>query len=277
MIELKDISKKYDDISVLEQVNWRFKSNAITVLIGLSGSGKTTLLRIMDLLEEPTLGQIVFDGVLVGTAESERLDLRRKMSLVSQRPVLFNDTVYQNVVYGLNVRGVSADLRKEKADWILDVVGLAGFENRKSDTLSGGEIQRVAIARSLITNPDVLFLDEPTTNLDVKSKATIEDLILRIPQEFKTSIIMATHDIRQCTRMADDIVSITDNHLIAVRYPQEIFGVTADSEDIMKQGSVTGLVTNNQDGLITIKVGKEFVYGISDIKTGEQVSILVSR
>jgi tungstate transport system ATP-binding protein len=277
LIELKDISKKYDDISVLEQVNWRFKSNAITVLIGLSGSGKTTLLRIMDLLEEPTSGQIVFDGVLVGTAESERLDLRRKMSLVSQRPVLFNDTVYQNVVYGLNVRGVSADLRKEKADWILDVVGLAGFENRKSDTLSGGEIQRVAIARSLITNPDVLFLDEPTTNLDVKSKATIEDLILRIPQEFKTSIIMATHDIRQCTRMADDIVSITDNHLIAVRYPQEIFGVTADSEDIMKQGSVTGLVTNNQDGLITIKVGKEFVYGISDIKTGEQVSILVSR
>ncbi len=177
MIELRNLSKKFDDLYVLEGVNWEFRTGAISVIVGPSGSGKTTLIRIMDLLEEPSGGSIYMNGAEIGGSESEKLKIRRTMSLVPQRPVLFNDTVYNNICYPLKIRGESSSLVSEKALWALEVVGLKDYGVRKAATLSGGEVQRVAIARALITDPKVLFLDEPTTNLDVNEKARMEELI----------------------------------------------------------------------------------------------------
>ena len=225
MIELRNLNKKFDDIYVFEGVNWRFQSGAISVIVGPSGSGKTTLIRIMDLLEEPTGGSVYLNGIEIGGAESEKLKMRRKMALVPQRPVLFNDTVYNNVCYPLKIRGESSRIVAEKALWALEVVGLKDYNLRKAATLSGGEIQRVAIARALITDPEVLFLDEPTTNLDVNAKARMEELILTVPKQIGSTVVMATHDIAQCQKLADDIIAITSNQLVLVDSPDQVFSI----------------------------------------------------
>ena len=147
------------------------------------------------------------------------------MSLVSQRPVLFNDTVYNNVAYPLKVRGEPYSTVSHKSLSVLELVGLKDYKLRRAVTLSGGEIQRVAIARALITEPDVLFLDEPTTNLDINAKVKIEDLIRDIPRSMGSTVIMATHDIAQCQKLADEIIAITSNTLVSVDTPDQILSI----------------------------------------------------
>ena len=225
MIELNNLSKEFQDIYILEDINWQFKSGAISVIVGPSGSGKTTLIRMMGLLEEPSRGAIYFNGVETGLSDSENLKSRRRMSLVSQRPVLFNDTVYNNVAYPLKVRGEPYSTVSHKSLSVLELVGLKDYKLRRAVTLSGGEIQRVAIARALITEPDVLFLDEPTTNLDINAKVKIEDLIRDIPRSMGSTVIMATHDIAQCQKLADEIIAITSNTLVSVDTPDQILSI----------------------------------------------------
>tara|TARA_B100000029_G_C17474105_1_gene923011 strand:+ start:542 stop:1234 length:693 start_codon:yes stop_codon:yes gene_type:complete len=225
MIELRDLSKKFDDLYVLKSVNWKFQESAISVILGPSGSGKTTLIRMMDLLEEPSSGSIYLDGVEVGASEAEKLEIRRKMALVPQRPVLFNDTVYNNISYPLRIRGETSRIVAEKVSWALELVGLKDYNLRKAWTLSGGEIQRVAIARALIIDPEVLFLDEPTNNLDVNAKSKMEDLILTVPKNIGSTVIMATHDIAQCQKLANDIIAIVSNQLVSVDGPEQAFYV----------------------------------------------------
>ena len=225
MIELNNLSKEFQDIYILEDINWQFKSGAISVIVGPSGSGKTTLIRMMGLLEEPSRGSIYFNGVEIGLSDSENLKSRRRMSLVSQRPVLFNDTVYNNVAYPLKVRGEPYSTVSHKSLSVLELVGLKDYRLRRAVTLSGGEIQRVAIARALITEPDVLFLDEPTTNLDINAKVKIEDLIRDIPKSMGSTVIMATHDIAQCQKLADEIIAITSNTLVSVDTPDQILSI----------------------------------------------------
>ena len=225
MIELNNLSKEFQDIYILEDINWQFKSGAISVIVGPSGSGKTTLIRMMGLLEEPSRGAIYFNGVETGLSDSENLKSRRRMSLVSQRPVLFSDTVYNNVAYPLKVRGEPYSTVSHKSLSVLELVGLKDYKLRRAVTLSGGEIQRVAIARALITEPDVLFLDEPTTNLDINAKVKIEDLIRDIPRSMGSTVIMATHDIAQCQKLADEIIAITSNTLVSVDTPDQILSI----------------------------------------------------
>ena len=225
MIELNNLSKEFQDIYILEDINWQFKSGAISVIVGPSGSGKTTLIRMMGLLEEPSRGSIYFNGVETGLSDSENLKSRRRMSLVSQRPVLFNDTVYNNVAYPLKVRGEPYSTVSHKSLSVLELVGLKDYKLRRAVTLSGGEIQRVAIARALITEPDVLLLDEPTTNLDINAKVKIEDLIRDIPRSMGSTVIMATHDIAQCQKLADEIIAITSNTLVSVDTPDQILSI----------------------------------------------------
>ena len=225
MIELNNLSKEFQDIYILEDINWQFKSGAISVIVGPSGSGKTTLIRMMGLLEEPSRGAIYFNGVETGLSDSENLKSRRRMSLVSQRPVLFNDTVYNNVAYPLKVRGEPYSTVSHKSLSVLELVGLKDYKLRRAVTLSGGEIQRVAIARALITEPDVLCLDEPTTNLDINAKVKIEDLIRDIPRSMGSTVIMATHDIAQCQKLADEIIAITSNTLVSVDTPDQILSI----------------------------------------------------
>lgn len=159
--------------------------------VGKNGAGKTTLLYILSGLLRPTAGEVRFSGRPV-SHNGQDLDTRRKMTLVMQSPWLFRGTVLFNVAYGLRARGVSRRESRRRALAALGEVGLAGLEGRRADGLSGGEAQRVALARALVLEPEVLLLDEPTSNLDRESYLCVERVLQKISSAGR-SLVFATH------------------------------------------------------------------------------------
>jgi tungstate transport system ATP-binding protein len=216
-IEVKGLYKGYGEAEILKDINLSVEPGEVLALIGPTGSGKTTLLRLIGLLEKPTTGVIIVDGLEVtGLSEGERLKARRRMAMVFQKPVMFKTSVRENVSYGLKIRGESEiDKRVEAA---IEAVGLSGYEARDANTLSGGEMQRIALARALVMEPELLLLDEPTANLDPKTAAAIDALVSR----FKGTVIMATHNMLQARRLADRVAVLVEGRLVEVGEPREV-------------------------------------------------------
>ncbi|MDD1694914.1 MAG: ATP-binding cassette domain-containing protein, partial [Methanoregula sp.] len=201
----------------------KIKKGEIFTLIGPSGSGKTTLLRVLDLLDLQSDGRLVFDGTDTHAPETVRLAIRRRMSMVFQKPAVLNTTVAENVAFGLKFRGVPRRESQRKVLSALELVDLLPFANRRAPTLSGGEMQRVALARAMVTEPELLLLDEPTANLDPVSSEMIENLIVRINREMHTTIVLSTHDMIQGQRLADHIGVIMGGRLAQVGTINDIF------------------------------------------------------
>lgn len=223
MIAVRDISRTVAGRNILEGITLDIRKGEIFTLIGPSGSGKTTLIRLLDLLDRPGSGAIIFDGIDTGGSEQVRLSIRRRIGMVFQKPTVLNTTVEENVGFGLKFRGEEKPGIRKRVRSALDLVGLKGFEERSAGTLSGGEMQRVALARAIVTEPEVLLLDEPTANLDPVSSEVIETLILQIKKEFGTTIIMSTHDMVQGQRLADRIGVIMNGRLIQTGTAADIF------------------------------------------------------
>ena len=224
ILKIEHLYKKYSKKYVLEDINLEVQKGELFTIIGPNGAGKTTLLRLIDLLDSPTSGRIIFDGFdTTKCSETEKIHLRRRMSFVFQKPVLFNTTVFENVAYGLKIRKVDKSTIKRKVMEILELVGLADLWNKQAIKLSGGEAQRVALARALIVEPEILLLDEPTANLDPRSTAMIEKIILNVNKEKKTTIVMATHNMFQAKRIAQRIAFLFYGKIIEVGKPDEIF------------------------------------------------------
>jgi len=215
----------FGEKEVLRNVNLKIQNREIFALIGPSGSGKTTLLRILNFFEIPKKGYIEFNGM----KNSEMINIRRKMSLIFQTPVIFNKSVFDNVAYALRVRGIDEKIIKKKVSDALDTVGLTGIEKQKARTLSGGEAQRMAFARAIVYDPEILLLDEPTANLDPSNVMKIEDIIKRIRNERGTTIAIATHNIPQVRRIADRVGILLNGELIEVNSKEGIFSKPKDA------------------------------------------------
>src|SRR4030042_500630 len=162
LLETVNLGHKYDGSPVLKDASLNVSRGEAFGLIGPTGSGKTTLLRLLDLLEVPSSGKIYFEGVDVTHLGKHRLEIRRRMSFVQQKPIVFTTSVYDNIACGLRWRGEKNETIHQKVDNALELVNLAEYKNRNAKTLSGGETQLVVIARALVTQPEVLLLDEPT-------------------------------------------------------------------------------------------------------------------
>jgi ABC-type sugar transport system ATPase subunit len=235
-IEVKGLCKSYGRAEILRDIDLTVEHGEVLALIGPTGSGKTTLLRLIDLLEEPTNGEVKIDGMgVTGLPERDRLKIRRRMAMVFQKPVMFRENVLENVSYGLKIRGErKIDGRVREA---ILAVGLEGYEPRDANTLSGGEMQRIALARALVLEPDLLLLDEPTANLDPKTATAIDALISR----FEGTVIMATHNMHQARRLSDRIAVLVEGRLISLGSPKEILDVKGLSdlpEDLHSRSSV---------------------------------------
>ncbi len=225
-LEVRSLSKSIGKAVILHEVSLTVERGEILGLIGPTGSGKTTLLRIINLLDEPSTGSILFgDKEVSGRPEKESLATRRKMAMVFQKPVMFKASVKENVSYGLRMRGkqdrdekISISSRVEEA---LEMVGLSGYESRDANTLSGGEMQRIALARALILQPELLLLDEPTANLDPRSAASIDSL-LRSLAGSRTTVILATHNMEQCHKLAGRVAVLQAGRLAALGKSEEI-------------------------------------------------------
>ena len=223
LIETVNLCHRYGDEVILNNINMGVDRGEVFALIGPTGAGKTTLLRLIDLLEVPASGKIYFNGNDVTQAGRSRLEARRRMAFVLQKPVVFNTSVYGNIAYGLKWRGAGKSSIHQKVNSILEMVNLSSYKNRNARTLSGGEVQRVAIASAIAIEPEILLLDEPTANLDPISTSRIEELITDIVHQYNTTIIMATHDMTQGQRLADRIGVLIDGEIHQTGGWREIF------------------------------------------------------
>ncbi len=174
-VSVKNLSKVYDGRHVLKDLDFEVSEGELTAVIGPNGAGKTTLIRILGLLEAQTTGEVYFDGVNIQNMGA-KWSLRRRMALVPQRPAVFNTSVYGNIAVGLKVRGEKKSIEKRVKN-VLRTTGLSRLEQKNARTLSGGEKQLLAMARAIVLEPELLLLDEPTSNLDPENTALVEDII----------------------------------------------------------------------------------------------------
>jgi tungstate transport system ATP-binding protein len=217
--QLEQVVKGYGGRSVLALDALLVEEGESLALLGPSGAGKSTLLRLLNFLEPPDTGRIIYRSSILNSALPPPLSLRREVTTVFQRPILLDTTVRGNVAYGLRLR----DQRDDQAvDAVLNRVGLAHMANVRAHTLSGGEAQRVALARAIVLKPRVLLLDEPTANLDPYNVSLIEAIVRELHQR-GTTIVIVTHNIFQARRLADRAALLLDGRLVEIGTVQQIF------------------------------------------------------
>ena len=211
-LAISHVYKSYDGKPVLQDCSYSFEKSGTYVLMGPNGSGKSTFFRICAFLEEPDRGEVNYlsGGILMG----KNIELRRRITLLLPKVGVFNTTVFKNVSYGLIIRGISRDEITEKADNVLDFVGLIHKKNQKALTLSSGEMQRLGIARAMVVEPEILFLDEPTASVDQENTEILEDIILRMKRMGKSIVVITTHDLAQAERLADCLLLMKDGKII---------------------------------------------------------------
>ncbi|GGD40539.1 hypothetical protein GCM10012288_13260 [Malaciobacter pacificus] len=211
LYSLKNIEQYYEGRRVLNIPNLTINENQIVGFFGPNGSGKSTLFSILSFINNPSNGELIYKGI-----ENKKLDLKTKQSvvMVPQNPYLLKRTVYENIAYGLKLRGEKENL-DDKVFEALSVVGLSNsFAKRKWSQLSGGEAQRVALAARLILKPKVLILDEPTSGVDTNSAQLIKEAILTAKQDYNTTIFISSHDHNWLNHICDKKVALFQGNLI---------------------------------------------------------------
>jgi putative ABC transport system ATP-binding protein len=205
LFELDDASLEIDDRTILDRVSLRVPARGITVLLGPSGAGKSMILRLLNRLEVPTRGEVRFRGEPVATLDP--LVLRRRVGMVFQRPAPFPGTVRDNLLVA------DPDVDDAALEAALGGAGLdAAFLDRSADALSGGEAQRMCLARTLVTGPEALLMDEPTSALDPDARAHLERTARRHADEGRP-VLWVTHDFEQADRLADDVLVVVDGRI----------------------------------------------------------------
>jgi putative ABC transport system ATP-binding protein len=210
---VESVSHAYGDVEVLHDVNLVVEPGALVALVGPSGSGKSTLLHLMGSLERPTRGRIVVAGVDVGELRQPAEFRRTAVGFVFQLHYLLPTlTVLQNVELPMVAAGVGASERGQRAQALLEDVGLLGRERSRTSELSGGERQRVAVARALSNRPKLVLADEPTGSLDSVASAQVWRLLARVCRRDGTTVIVASHD-REAGAYANQSVQLVDGRL----------------------------------------------------------------
>jgi tungstate transport system ATP-binding protein len=209
---LQQLVKNYEGRRVVDVETLSIYRGEILALVGPSGAGKSTLLRLLNFLEPPDQGSVIFQGVDFFSSNGAALELRRKVTMVFQRPMLLNRSVWENVAFGLNLRGQRQV--DEKITSALEQVGLSNLKRARARTLSGGEAQRVALARAIVLRPEVLLLDEPTANLDPYNVGLIENIVSQLNRDQGTTIVVVTHNVFQAKRLAHRVAFLLDGKII---------------------------------------------------------------
>ena len=278
LVELIDIGQTREGRDILKDVNIQIDRGEVFAMIGPTGAGKTTLLRIINLLDNPGNGVLLYDGNDAASSDKFRLESRRRMAFVLQKPVVFNTSVYDNIAYGLKWRGINKPQVRKKVDEMLDITGLAEYRSRNARTLSGGEMQRVAIARAVATDPELLLLDEPTANLDPVSAAKIEDILTNIIKQNGITVIMATHDMAQGQRLADRIAVLVNGEIVQIGRSNDIFFNPTNrevAEFVGMENIIDGVVISNEGEMTTIDVNGTVIEAVTDYSPREEVSVCI--
>lgn len=219
-LSLKNISKKYKDKEILKNISFDIKEGELVCILGPSGCGKTTLLNIIGGFISDFSGDVLLSDENINNIPPEK----REIATVFQSYGLFtHKNVIDNVSYGLKLLKIDKSMREKRAKEMLEKVGLTGYEKKKIKELSGGEQQRVAIARSMVLNPKLLLLDEPLSNLDVNLRDVMRKEIKRIQKQFGVTMIIVTHDQEDAFKLADRVIVINEGHIEQIGTPEELY------------------------------------------------------
>ncbi|MFT9493634.1 phosphate ABC transporter ATP-binding protein [Anaerosolibacter sp.] len=223
IFKINNLSKAFKGKKVLCIDELNIPRGLITAIIGPSGAGKSTLLSILNGLVPPDEGKIFFeDQNIIGSMRHGDHN-RRSMAMVFQHAVMFHGTVFDNIAYGLKIRKTPEDQIKKRVDEILALIGLNEIALQRAETISGGEAQRIALARAMVFQPKVLLLDEPTANLDPANVSQIEKLIVHAKREYGTTVVLVTHNMFQAKRLADYTVFMMNGSIIECGNHERIF------------------------------------------------------
>ena len=226
LIDLKHISKEYDGVKVLDDINLYIRKKEFVTLLGPSGCGKTTTLRIIGGFETPSSGEVYFEGQEI----SGLPPYKRRVNTVFQKYALFPHlNVHDNIAFGLKLKKMDRREIDRRVDYMLDLVNLKGYGKRKVDALSGGQQQRVAIARSLVNEPEVLLLDEPLGALDLKLRKEMQLELKRMQQRLGITFLYVTHDQEEALTMSDTIVVMREGKILQIGDPKHIYDEPANA------------------------------------------------
>ena len=222
---------------------FRLEQGGLYAVVGPNGCGKSTFLNLLSFLQPPTSGELIFKGEPVDYNNSTALvRLRRSTGVLMQAPYLFNTSVRKNVECGLRVRGVAVEETRKRAADILSRLELEHVAERRAHALSGGEAQRVALARTLVLNSDVLLLDEPTANMDQRHMGAIEKMVLELNAERGTTIVFSTQAREQAYRMSKNTISIVNGRIHDIAYENVFAGKLAQEQDGVKTVTIADTV-----------------------------------
>jgi len=230
-LHLEQVTYAVRGRTLVDAIDATFSAGARTIILGPNGAGKSLLLRLCHGLITPTGGRVVWTGPFAH-------DARKRQAMVFQRPVMLRRSAAANVDYALALRGYSGGDRKARVDAALRNTGLSEIASRPARVLSGGEQQRLALARAWALEPEVLFLDEPTANLDPAASRTVERIIAAIHAS-GTKIVMTTHDLGQARRLADEVMFLHGGRMVE-RSPAEAFfnQPSTDTADAFMRGEL---------------------------------------
>lgn len=228
LVELQDLSVKRGGNLVLQLDALTIVEGEVLAVVGPNGAGKSTLLLTLARLLKPERGKILFNGEQA-SAESDT-SYRRRIALVMQDPLLFDTSVFENVASGLRFRGMSKDVIQRDVPLWLERLGVGHLAKRRANELSGGEAQRVSLARALVLQPQLLLLDEPFSALDPPTRSRLLDDLGNLLGETSTTTVFVTHDLNEAAQLGERMAVIVGNRLRQVGSPEDVFASPVDQD-----------------------------------------------
>ena len=253
LVSLEGVDKHFDDFVAVKNVNLTIEQGEFIAIMGTSGCGKTTTLRMLAGLETPTKGTIKIDGKVMNNVRPHERDTPMVWQSLALFPFL---NARENVEFGLKMRGLSSEDRREKALYWLDRLGVGEFAERNVDTLSGGQRQRVALARSLVTEPQILLLDEPLSALDAHLVIRMQSVLTKLQRELGITFVYVTHSQSEAFAMADRVVIMSQGEIVQTGVPRDIYREPANrfvAEFVGRNNIISGAVTKTSAKNITVQ------------------------
>ena len=279
IVKLEHISKSYDnDKYIIKDLSLDVMEGEFLTLLGPSGCGKTTILRMISGLEQVTSGKVYIDNKDVTNTDPTE----REVNTIFQNLAIFpHMTVYENIAFGLKMKKVSNDEIKKRVEKTLKLVDLVGFDNRLPSQLSGGQLQRVAIARGIIMNPKVLLLDESLCSLDLKLKRAMQIELKKIQKRLGITFIYVTHDQDEALTMSDRIVIIDKGEIQQDDTPQEIYQnpkTVFVADFIGESNIINGKIISIKDGISVVEIIDKIKFDVPTLendKIGDSIKVMV--
>ena len=276
-LEAWQLAKSYAGRKVIDVEHLAIEEGRVLAVLGPNGAGKSTLFRLLSLIEAPDSGRIEHFGRPVKSGD---LGARRRTATVFQRPLLMQGSVRENVAFGLKLRRVARADRREKVAQALDLMGIAAFADADVKTLSGGELQRVSIARALVLEPEILFLDEPTSNLDGGVRRRFREDLREVVGRLGVTVVLITHDQNEALSLAHRVAVLREGRVVQEGTTDDVFARPRDSFVADFMGVETlwhGRVTACADGICTVLARNgHTAEAVASVPMGEGDTVLLA-